>query len=177
MKLLEIKLFPLIRRKIVLDTTKEDFVSILEELRKESYMLFPRFSDDGKHKQYSLSLYSKFFILESLYKFIRIVDPFPLFMTRIYGRYKTTGSQLTFTYYITFDIAGCVFFAGALFCFIYFLCTIVNSNHFDFTNWLAMLGPYALFVYGFNDESYGDKKFIERLISTISKRKSEERND
>ena len=160
----------------MLDTTKEDFISTLEELRKESYMLFAGFSDGGKHKQYSLSLYSKFFILESLYKFTSH-EIFPMFMTRIYGRYKTRGSQLTFTYYITFDITGCLFFPGALFFLIYFFCIIINSNHFDFINWVAMLGPYAVFIYGFNDESYGDKKFIERLIRANTKRESEGSND
>lgn len=170
MKLLEIKLFPLIRRKVVLDTTKEDFISILEELRKESYMLFDGFSDGGKHKQYSLRWYSKFFILESLYKFSRNVYPFPLFMTRIYGGYKTIGSRLTLSYFITFDITGCVFFAGALFCLFYFFCAILKADHFDFMNGFAMLAPYALFIYGFNSESYGDKKFMERLLQANSKK-------
>lgn len=171
MKLLEIKLFPLIRRKIVLDTTKEDFITSLEELRKESYMLFPNFSDGGKHKQYSLKLYSKFFILESLPKYSRTND-FDLFMTRIYGRYKYSDSNLTLTYYITFDIVGWGLFLLAIGSFIYSLLAIINTNHFGFTNGILMLLPNVLYVYVFNDESYGDKKFIERLIKANSKNES-----
>lgn len=177
MKLLEIKLFPLIRKKVVFDTTKEDFIFILEELRKESYMLFPRFSDGGKHKQYSANYYSNFFIFESLYKFTRDFDAFPSFQTRIYGRHKVRDMNQEVNFYVTFDVLGLLLFAGAIFSFFFFLREIINSDNFIFSDWAMMIVPYVIVMYMFNDESYGDKKFIERLISALAKRESERKGD
>ena len=158
------RIFPVVKGQIEINTTKEDFIAKLRKVTEADYPLIraTSVSYDERLREYARELYEDSFMLWKIPSPGMKLSPF--LFTTIHGRLIEIENKVILKYHIRFNLGACLLTLAILLVSFYLLYEIIFvSVLFDLKSWVLLLISYPLEMWVFNDCASDDEKFLKKL--------------